>query len=104
MDGNEGDRSTGFYMENVYDTDDTYKLTAYYMMDFVGVAGAANQVKILINNPKDEGNHLFYCREHLGKFMDDIAKQSPYIVEEYSDDYYKLTAARDANVWMLVKK
>lgn len=104
MDGNEGDRSTGFYMENVYDTDDTYKLTAYYMMDFVGVAGAANQVKILINNPKDEGNHLFYCREHLGKFMEDIAKQSPYIVEEYSDDYYKLTTARDANVWMLVRK
>lgn len=104
MQGNEGDTTTGFYMENVYDDDTSYKLTAYYMMDFVGVAGASNQVKILINNTKDEGNHLFYCREHLGKFMEDIAKQSPYTVEEHSDDYYKLTATRNSEVWMLVKK
>ena len=74
------------------------------MMDFVGVAGATDQVKILINNPKDEGNYLFYSREPMEKFMTDLAKQSPYKVEEHSDEYYKLTAVRDANVWFLVKK
>ena len=104
MDGNEEETNTGFYMENAYDTDPSYIWKSYYMMDFVGVAGATDQVKILINNPKDEGNYLFYSREPMEKFMTDLAKQSPYKVEEHSDEYYKLTAVRDANVWFLVKK
>lgn len=104
MDGNEEETNTGFYMKNAYDADPTYTLDSYYMMDFVGVAGAVDQVKILINNPKGEGNYLFYSREPMEKFMTDLAKQSPYKVEEHSAQYYKLTAVRDANVWFLVQK
>lgn len=74
----------------------------YYELEFVGVAGAPNQVEILFRDVLEyKYNAIFYFSDVKNLCLQ-LAKFSPYTVEDQLNGYYLFTSARDNTVWFYV--
>ena len=103
MTGNEGENATG--IEIVETTQDGSGWSGYYLVDFVGVAGAPTQVKFLSKGPQDsKENYLYFFKDPAIWLAEILVRSAPYTVENHSSEYYRLISVGDANVWFLVKK
>ena len=103
MTGNEGENATG--IEIVETTEDGSGWSGYYLVDFVGVAGAPTQVKFLSKGPQDsKENYLYFFKDPAIWLAEILVRSAPYTVENHSSEYYRLISVGDANVWFLVKK
>ena len=103
MAGNEGENATG--IEIVETTQDGSGWSGYYLVDFVGVAGAPTQVKFLSKGPQDsKENYLYFFKDPAIWLAEILVRSAPYTVENHSSEYYRLISVGDANVWFLVKK
>lgn len=103
MAGNEGENATG--IEIVETTEDGSGWSGYYLVDFVGVAGAPTQVKFLSKGPQDsKENYLYFFKDPAIWLAEILVRSAPYTVENHSSEYYRLISVGDANVWFLVKK
>ena len=93
--GNDGTSVSQFYAE-------VSGYTCYYESEFVGVAGKPNQVEILFRDTLEkEYNSLYFFSSVKSLFLQ-LAKFSPYTVEDQLNGYYLFTSARDNTVWFYV--
>ena len=93
--GNDGTSVSQFYAE-------VSGYTCYYESEFVGVAGKPNQVEILFRDTLEkEYNSLYFFSSVKSLFLQ-MAKFSPYTIEDQQNGYYLFTSARNSEVWFYV--
>ena len=78
--------------------------TCYYEADFVGVAGEPNQVEILFRDIGEDYYNYIYFFSDVKNLLLQLAKYSPYKVEDQNNGYYIFTSARNDEVWFYIKK
>ena len=76
----------------------------YYEADFVGVAGEPNQVEILFRDIGEDYYNYIYFFSDVKNLLLQLAKYSPYKVEDQNNGYYIFTSARNDEVWFYIKK
>lgn len=107
MTGNEAENATAIEMREISSNDPRREegWSAYYLVDFVGVAGQPNQVKFLSKGPWDsKDNYLYFFRDPTIWFSEILVRNAPYNIQNYSDDYYLLTSVNNSEVWFYLKK
>lgn len=101
--GNEGEDATGVETTQLYSDGKGY--SGWYLVDLVGVAGDPNQVKLFSRGPMDyEENYLYYFKDPAIWLIENVVKNAPYNIQNYSDDYYLLTSVNNSEVWFHLKK
>ena len=71
-------------IEIVETTEDGSGWSGYYLVDFVGVAGAPTQVKFLSKGPQDsKENYLYFFKDPAIWLAEILVRSAPYTVENH---------------------